>query len=121
MSGRGRTALNVGIIALVALAVVALPGGGDAADTVLTAISMGFLAAIGFFGYRLYRENQLTIAGLSDASRAVLYGALGVIALLIAAADELFATGAGTLAWIALLALSVLAIVRVWMQATSYT
>jgi hypothetical protein len=51
----------------------------------------------------------------------MLYGALGVIALLIAGTDEMFDTEAGTIAWIGLLALSVLAIYRVWTQATSYT
>jgi hypothetical protein len=116
-----RAARNIAIIGGVALAVAVLPGGGDAADTVLTALTMGFLAALGFFAYRLYRENQLTIASLSDGQRGILYGALGVIALLIAASDELFDTGVGTLVWIGLLALSVLAIVRVWTQATSYT
>lgn len=115
-----KTARNIGIIAVLALAIAVLPGGGDAADTVLTALTMGFLAAMGFFAYRLYRENQLTISTLTDVQRVVLYGALGVIALLIAAADEMFSTGGGTLAWIALLALSVLAIIRVWTQATSY-
>jgi hypothetical protein len=116
-----KTARNIAIIALVALAIAVLPGGGDAADTALTALTMGFLAAIGFFAYRLYRENQLTLSTLTDINRAVLYGALGVIALLIAGTDEMFASGAGTVAWIALLALSVLAIIRVWTQATSYT
>jgi hypothetical protein len=115
-----RTLGNVAIIAVLALGVTAIPGGGTAAETVLAALVMGFLAAIGFFAYRLHRENQLTLTTLKDSQRAVLYGALGVIALMIAGADELLDSGIGTLIWIGLLALSALAIFRVWSEATSY-
>ena len=51
----------------------------------------------------LSRQNQLTLATLSDGRRAILYGAFGLIALLIAGSDELFSSGGGTLAWILLL------------------
>jgi hypothetical protein len=115
-----QAARNVVIIALAALVVAAAPGGGNAASTVLTALSLGFLAAMGFLGYRFYRDNQMTISTLSDARRGILYGALGVIGVLIAGADEFFATDGGTLAWIALLALSVLAILRIWTDANAY-
>jgi hypothetical protein len=116
-----QVARNVAIIALAALGVTVLPGGGDAAQTVLTALTMGFLVAIGLFGLRFFRENRLTFDGLSDGRRAVLYGALGAIALLIAGTDEFFASGAGVLAWIGLMALSVLAIVRIWIDASTYS
>lgn len=115
-----QTIRNVAIIALLALGVAAIPGGGTAAETLLTALLMGFLAAIGFFVYRLYRQNQLTLATLSDPQRGLLYAAVGMIALMVAGADELLRTGAGTLLWIGLLGLSVLAIVRVWTTASSY-
>ena len=71
---------------------------------------MGFLTAIAWTAYVLSRENQLTLATLSDGRRAILYGALGLIALLIAGTDELFDSGAGTFAWVMLLAASVAAI-----------
>lgn len=115
-----QTARNVLIIALLALVVAVVPGGDDAADTVLTALTMCFLAVIAWFVYRAYRENRMTLDSLSDGRRAVLYGALGGIALLIAGADELFETGGGTLAWFALIAACGLAIFRVWRDATSY-
>jgi hypothetical protein len=115
-----RVARNVAIIALLALGVAFIPGGGAAADTVLAALFMGFLAALGFLVYRLYRENQLTLATLSDGRRAVLYGAVGAIALMLAGTDELLDTGGGTLLWIAVLALSVFAIISVWREATTY-
>ena len=103
-----------------ALAVAFVPGGGNAAETVLTALTIGFLAAITWFLYVFSRENQLTLSALSEGRRAILYGALGVIALLIAGTDEFFDTGGGTLAWILLLGASVAAIWRVWLEANTY-
>jgi hypothetical protein len=114
-----QAARNVLIIALIALAVTVLPGGGSATRAVLTAITMAFLAAIGFTAYRIHRENQFAIANLSDGWRAILYGALGLIALLIAGFDELFSTGAGTLAWVALFVLAVMALIQVIREASS--
>jgi hypothetical protein len=114
-----RTLRNVAIVMLLAFVVAFVPGGGNAADTIVTAMTMGFLAAIAWMLYALSRQNQLTLAALSDGRRAILYGALGLIALLIAGSDELFSTGGGTVAWILLLAVSVGAIWRVWVEANS--
>lgn len=111
---------NVAIVMLLALVVAFVPGGGNAADTLLTAIAIGFLAAISWALYALSRQSQLTLATLSDARRAILYGALGLVALLIAGMDELFSTGGGTLAWILLLGAAVAAIWRVWTEARTY-
>jgi hypothetical protein len=111
-----RTARNVAIIMLLALVVAFLPGGGNLAEALITALTMGLLAGIAWMVYTLSRENQLTLATLSDGRRAVLYGAIGLLALLIAGSDKLFATGGGTLLWILLLALAVAAIWRVWME-----
>lgn len=111
---------NVAIILVLALGVAFVPGGGNAAETVLTALTMGFLAALAAFVYQLSRQNQLTLAALTDGRRALLYGALGLIALLIAGTDEFFDSGGGTLAWILLLGLSVAAIWRVWIEANTY-
>ena len=114
-----RTARNVAIIMLLALAVAFLPGGGNAAAAVLTALTMALLAGIAWMVYTVSRENQLTLATLSDGRRAVLYGAAGLITLLIAGSDKLFSTGGGTLLWILLLAIAVGAIWRVWMEANT--
>ena len=105
---------------MLALGVAFLPGGGNAAETVLAALYMGFLATIGFLGYRLYVQNQLTLSTLSDARRALLFGAVGAIALMIVGTDELLGDGLGTLLWIAVLAASVLAIIMVWREANTY-
>ena len=115
-----QTIRNVAIILLLALGVYAIPGGGTAAETAIAALVMGFLAAIGFFVYRLYRENQLTLMTLTDGRRAILYGAFAVMALMIAGTDELLSSGPGTIAWIALLGLSAFAIFRVWTEASTY-
>jgi hypothetical protein len=115
-----RTLRNVAIVMLLAVVVAFVPAGGNAADTILTAITMGFLAAIAWSVYVLSRQQQLTLATLSDGRRAILYAALGLLALLIAGSDEMFASGGGTLAWILLLGASVAAIWRVWTEANTY-
>jgi predicted negative regulator of RcsB-dependent stress response len=111
---------NVVIVMLLAAIVAFAPAGGNVADAILTAITMGFLTAIGWTVFVLSRQNQLTLAALSDARRAILYGGLGLIALLIAGSDELFSSGGGTLLWILLLAVAVAAIWRVWTEANTY-
>jgi hypothetical protein len=115
-----RTARNVAIVMLLALGVAFAPHGGNVADAVLTALTMGILAGIAWMIYTLSREKQLTLATLSDGRRAILYAALGVLALLVAWADELFSSGGGTVLWIILLAASVAAIWRIWMDASTY-
>jgi hypothetical protein len=111
---------NVAIIMALAFGVAFLPAGGNVAEAVLTVITIGFLTAIAWTIYVLSRQNQLTLAALSDARRAILYGALGLIALLIAGSDEMFSSGGGTLAWLLLLAASVAAIWRIWIEANTY-
>ena len=66
-----QTIRNVAIIAVLALGVAAVPGGGTAADTVLGVHVNLPLAAIAFFAYRLYMQNQLTLATLRDSQRAL--------------------------------------------------
>jgi len=115
-----RVLRNVAIVMLLAVVVAFVPAGGNAANTILTAITIGFLAAISWTLFVLSRQNELTLAALRDSRRAILYGALGLIALLIAGSDEMFASGGGTLAWIVLLGAAVAAIWRVWVEANSY-
>lgn len=96
------------------------PAGGNVLDVVLTAMVMGFMAGIAWMLYVLSRQNQLTLATLSDGRRAIFYGSFGLIALLVAGTDKLFSTGPGTLLWIALLGVSVVAIWRIWLEANTY-
>ncbi len=115
-----QTVRNVAIILALAAIVDFLPGGGAAAATVMAALTLIFLAAIAWFAYRLYREQQLTLATLTDPQRAGLFGALGGIALLAVAYDEFSSWGGGLLLWIALIAACVGAIVLIWRKATTY-
>lgn len=119
-TGIVRTARNVVIIMLLALGAAFLPGGGNAVETIITAITMAFLAGIAWMLYALSRQNQLTLATLSDGRRAILYGAFGLIALLVAGTDRLFSSGGGTLLWILLFGAAVAAIWRIWLEANTY-
>lgn len=114
-----RAARNVAIVLLLALPVAFLPHGDNFAEALLTALTMGLLAGLAWMVYTLSRQNQLTLATLSDGRRAILYGALGLIALLIAGSDKMFSTGGGTVLWLLLLAAAAAAIWRVWMEANS--
>jgi hypothetical protein len=115
-----RTLRNVAIILALAAVVDFLPGGGAAADTVMAALSMIFFAAIAWFVYRLYREQQLTLSTLTDPQRAGLFGAVGGIALLIVAYDEFSSWSGGVLLWIALMAGCIGGIFLIWRSATTY-
>jgi len=115
-----RTARNVAIVMVLALGVAFAPGGGNFVDAVFIALTMGFLAGIAWMLYTLSRQNQLTLATLSDGRRAIFYAAFGMIALLVAGTDKLFASGGGTLVWILLLGVSVAAIWRIWAEANTY-
>ena len=77
-----RNVRNVAIILVLALGVAFAPAGGNAVDSVFTAMTMGFLAGITWMLYTLSRQNQLTLATLTDSRRAILYGAFGMLALL---------------------------------------
>ena len=115
-----QTLRNVAIIAALAAAVDFLPGGGDAAQTVLAALTMIFFAAIAWLVYRLYREQQLTLATLSDARRAGLFGAVGGIALLVVAYDDMIDWAGGFLLWLALMGACAAAIFLIWRDANTY-
>ncbi len=112
-----RALRNIAIIAVLALIVAAVPGGGEAANAIVTALTLCFLIALGFAGYQLYRQNQLTLLSLEERSRTMLLAALGAIVLMVAGADELTATGLGLLLWLSVLGFSIFALVRVWSEA----
>jgi hypothetical protein len=114
-------AWKFGVVALIALAFTVLPGGGGALDVVLTLLTITFLAAIAFLGYRLYNQYRLEIDTLEPNSRLALYGSLGLAILTFVATDRLFGTGgAGILIWFALLALCAYGLYWVWTRYRSY-
>jgi hypothetical protein len=113
-------ARNIAIIALVALAIVVLPGGGTAADTVVAVISLAFLAAIASFGWRLYKENQFTLMSLTDTHRALLYGGIALAFAALVATPRLWGNGAGSFIWLAMLALAGASLYYVWNESRRY-
>jgi hypothetical protein len=113
-------ARNIAIVAVVALAIVALPGGGTAADTVLAVISLAFLAAIVWFGWRLYKENQFTLMSLTDTHRALLYGGVALAFAALVATPRLWGHGAGTVVWLAMLGAAGGALYYVWNESRRY-
>lgn len=110
---------NIAIIALLALIVVAVPGGDNAARAVVAALGIAFLALIGATAWQLYRQNRLAYLQLDERSRGLLLAALGAIVLMIAGADELTETGLGLAIWLAVLGGSAFAIFRVWTESRS--
>ena len=108
-----RVARNIAIVLLRALIVDLVPGGGNAAQAIVAAIGILFLAMIAWSGYVLYRQNRLAYLGLTDRQRALLVGALGAIVLMIAGASDMTATDGGLLVWLAVLVLAVMTIVKV--------
>jgi hypothetical protein len=100
------TARNVLILLVITAAVVFLPGGGRVADLIAAILSIVFAGGIAFFAGRTYLERRLDIYGLEERHRAILYGAFAGIAIGLAAASRLLATGPGLLALVALFGLS---------------
>ena len=99
-----RLAIYWAIVALIALAIVALPGGGPALNVVMSVISIAFFAGIALFGYRQYHEQRFTLDSLSDRQRFILYASVGVAFVNFTATKRLFnAGGAGVLVWLVIL------------------
>ena len=116
-----RMARNIAIIALVALAITALPGGGPTLDVILTLITIAFFAAIALLGFRLYREHRFTLDALEQRQRLVLYASVGLAFLTFAATQRMFeAGGLGALGWIALLGLASYGVFWVFTQSRRY-
>lgn len=104
-----------GLVALVALGLTVLPGGGTALDVALTALTLLFFAAIAFLGYRLYRQFGFERSTLDRTATLVLYGSIGLALLTFTATSRLLDQGgAGLMVWIALLALASYGLYTVW-------
>jgi hypothetical protein len=114
-------AWKFGLIALIALALVVLPGGGNALDVVLTALTIVFFAAIALLVARLYRQYRLDIESLDANIRLALYGSLAIAVLTFTGTDRLFdAGGGGVLAWFALLAVASYGLFWAWTRYRRY-
>ncbi len=114
------TARNIAIVLLLAALIDVVPGGGPAARTLIQLITLAFLGAIAWVASRLYREHRMTLYGLGDRRRAIVYAAAGVATLTFTASSRLFQTGLGSLAWLLLLAGCAFAVFRVFRSAREY-
>jgi hypothetical protein len=88
-----QTAWKFGLVALVALVLVVLPGGGNLLDVLLTALTIAFFAAIAILVARMYRQYRLDIETLDSNIRLALYGSLAIAVLTFTATDRLFNSG----------------------------
>ena len=111
---------NATIIALLALGVAALPGGGAAANFFGALLFVLITIFLVLFAGRFYLENRVAIYSLGDRYRALLYGALGVVILTLAAGPRLFDTGAGTLLWFVLMGGAGYSMYLVWRHQREY-
>jgi hypothetical protein len=114
-------AWKFGVVALVALVLVALPGGDRAVDVVLTALTIVFFGSIALLVARTYRQYRLDIDTLDSNVRLALFGSLGIAVLTFTATDRLFDSGGvGVLVWFALLALASYGLFFAWQRYRSY-
>jgi hypothetical protein len=114
-------AWKFGLIALVALLLTVLPGGGSALDVALAFLSIAFFVAIAFLVFRLYRQYRFELDTLDERTRLVLYGAVGLALLTFTATSRLFDSGGiGALAWLALLGLASYGVYWAWTRYRSF-
>jgi hypothetical protein len=117
---RLKLARNVGILLLLAAAVAYLPGGHRAAYTVSTVLGVVFGVALAFGAVRFYLSRRVDIYSLGDNRRALLYGALGVGVVTLAAKVRMWATGFGELVWFVLLALVLYTLFALYRYSRTY-
>ena len=78
-----------------------------------TSSRSSFLAGLFFLGYRVYMERRLTLFGLEERQRGLLYGALALAVFAIVATSRLWnAGGLGAMLWLAMLGASGLGAVQ---------
>jgi hypothetical protein len=95
MRDRRRTYIGIAVIALLALAVVALPNGDAGASMVQNLIQSAFLAILAIAAVRLYRSQSEWFSGLPDRDRGILYGSIAIAILVIVATARFGDLGVG--------------------------
>src|SRR4051794_1979398 len=113
-------ARNVAIVMALAAAVYFLPGGGETADVVGSLLFIAISAIFVWIVARMYREHRVELFSLGDENRGMLYGAVGLAVLAMAARGKLFETGAGTLVWFVMIGAASYAVYRVWRSYREY-
>jgi tellurite resistance protein TehA-like permease len=111
---------NVLVVVALALVVWLAPGGGEGANFVQQLLSAIFIVVLALILGRLYQQFRGEIFSLGDMWRFALYAAIGVAVVTVAASGRLFDSGAGTLAWFALIGGASYTLYLVWRQYRSY-
>jgi hypothetical protein len=115
-----KTARNILIVVAIAAVVDIVPGGGTAAAVVVQTISLIFLGALAWVVALMYREHRNALYSLGDRRRAILYAAVGVLAVTLTATSRLWASPLGSVAWLVLAVGSVYAGCAVMFSARRY-
>ena len=103
------------------LVVWLLPGGEEGSTTILNVLAIIFWGGLVFLAYRLYMEHRMTLFGLEDRTRAVLYGSVALATITLVATPRMWdAGGLGALAWFALIGAAVYGLVRVFRISREY-
>jgi hypothetical protein len=117
---RAKNLRNIAIVLLIAGAVYAIPGGGRAAHTFEAVVLVAFGVAIGYLGLRMYREYRMSLFGLGDRYRALLYGSVALGGIAVIAQKRMWETGLGELVWFVLVGLVVYGVLATYRHARSY-
>ncbi|HWF36241.1 MAG TPA: hypothetical protein VG295_12765 [Solirubrobacteraceae bacterium] len=112
---------NIVIVLALAAVVVYAPGGGTASQVVIQAVSILFLASIGWFASMMYRQRRVSLYSLGDRRRAALYGAAAVAVVTLTATSRLWnAGGGGVLVWLVLVGTAAYTVIAILWAARSY-
>jgi hypothetical protein len=111
---------NIAIVCVLAALVVLIPGGGTGASIAIQAVSLAFLATLGWFASIMYRQYRSELYGLGDNKRLALYAALGVGAVTLTATSRLWRTGSGEVVWFVLMGGALYAVIAIAISARRY-
>jgi hypothetical protein len=115
-----KTARNVAILLLIAAAVDFLPGGGRAASTFGAILGVVFAAGLGYGAIWYYRRNRVAIYSLGDQRRGLLYGAIAVGVVTVAAKVRMWQSGFGEFVWFVLIGLVAYTLVALYRYSRTY-
>jgi hypothetical protein len=112
---------NIAIVLALAAVVVYAPGGGTGSRVIIQAVSIAFLAVIGWFASVMYRQHRVSLYSLGDSRRAGLYAAIAVAVLTLSATPRLWGSGgAGVLVWLVLIGGAAYTVIAIVWAARSY-
>jgi len=115
-----RAVRNVAIIMLIAAPVAFIPAGTTAAAVAGRVLFILFGVVMVLFAGRFYLEHRTEIFSLGDRDRLLAYSAIGAIVVALAGRPTWIGSGAGTVAFVALLVFAVLALIGVFQRWRAY-